>query len=90
MSQDITNDVDTPVTGRAAGFRVRTHPAFDGTGRGDPLDDRLLALMRLHPTVVAVGPGDLAGMDAAAKRALIAQFAEALGSDAAAKEVISI
>jgi len=89
-SKDKLAPESTPVTGRSSGFRVRTHPAFEGTGEGDPLSERLLVLLRLHPNIVKFRADDLSAMDAATKKELIAQLAEVLGLETPAKDTIPL
>jgi hypothetical protein len=89
-SKDKPRSDDTPVTGRSSGFRVRIHPAFEGTGSGDPLSDRLLTLLRMHPNVVKFRADDLSGMDVTTKQELLAQLIEVLDLDAPAKDTIPL
>lgn len=88
--KDKPPSVDTPVTGRTSGFRVRIHPAFKDTGEGDPVSDRLLTLLRLHPNVVAFRADALSGMDEVTKKELLAQLIEVLGLDAPTKDTIPL
>lgn len=89
-SKDKPKPDDTPVTGRSSGFRVRIHPAFKDTGSGDPLSDRLLTLLRLHPNVVKFRADALSGMDEATKKELLAQLIEVLELDAPTKDTIPL